>query len=648
MLWMAVLLGAAAAIALAVMARLETERIERQWIEAGQVVAETTEDSLEVSMLNNSPEDIRESVKNLEEGDLVESVTVYRRTGTPWVTSNPDLTLSEQARAALMSSMDEARTVDSSGEGNLSVFVPVEKHPECVGCHAEASDVLGAVEVRLDERPFQEDLVKSARTSLVFAAIPLLVGIVASVWAIRKSVLRPLADIGGAAEKLGQGDLSVRLPKYRGWELSEVATTFNDMATELEHQQRDLRETAEALRSDLGSMEEIQSLLTSGAGLGDVLRRAARNVGSALEAAGVAIWRVDAEGAAAVWGVQPPDGPTVERAAAEGVALTSAGDLASAPADAQVAWAVAPARVGERVLAVVGVLWDPSRVLAQSERDILVSLAGLVGVAVRNADLLESLQQKEQVLQGLLRKTLTVQEEERRRLSRELHDETSQVLSALIMNVDLLESQAPVDDASRTRIAAVKALAEEAARNLDRMLFELRPALLDELGLMPALRWYVAQMSDLWGIPIDFEGGKLERLPDHIELAAFRIVQEAVGNCVRHAQPQHVRVHVRMIDGVLHVAIEDDGVGFDAVEVAARARTGEAVGLEGMRERAEIVGGTFRVDSVPGRGTRVVAELPVPDGAEHAEGAGPVDERGDPGSDVLARPTRRDEGGELT
>lgn|GEM_PF-2011201 len=638
MLWMAVLLGAAAAIALAVMARLETERIERQWIEAGQVVAETTEDSLEVSMLNNSPEDIRGSVKNVEEGDLVESVTVYRRTGTPWVTSNPNTTLSEPGRVALMSSMADERTVTSAGQGTLSVFVPVPKGPECVGCHSEASDVLGAVEVRLDERPFQEDLVKSARTSLVFAAIPLLAGILASVWAIRKSVLRPLADVGEAAEKLGDGDLSVRLPKYRGWELAEVSSTFNEMAAQLEHQHRDLKETAEELRSDLGSMEEIQSLLTSGAGLGDVLRRAAGNVGSALEASGVAIWRADAGEAAAVWGTQPPDGPTVERAASEGVTATSAGDLASVPLETDIGWAVAPARVGDRVLAVVGVGWEPPGTLDQSERDMLASLAGLVGIAVRNAELLERLQQKEQVLQGLLRKTLTVQEEERRRLSRELHDETSQVLSALIMNIDLLESQAPVDDTSRARIGAVKALAEEAARNLDRMLFELRPALLDELGLMPALRWYVAQMGDLWSIPIDFEGAKLRRLPNHIELAAFRIVQEAVSNCARHARPTKVGVRVSAVDGTLHLEIEDDGVGFDALEVSARARTGEAVGLEGMRERAEIVGGTFRVDSVPGRGTRVVAELPVPDDGEVVE----------PGTDGLAQQATTSEGGELT
>jgi signal transduction histidine kinase len=613
MIWMAVLLGASSAIALAVMSRLETERMEQQWIEAGKIVGRTAEDSLEVSMLNNAPEDIRQSVKNVGEGDLVEAVTVYRRNSTPWVTSNPNLTLDEPTRAALLAAMDENRTVSSSGDSVLSVFVPVPKQAECVGCHSESSNVLGAVEVRLSEEPFRADLVKSARTSLVFAGIPLLVGIVLSVWAIRKSVLRPLADVGEAAEKLGEGDLSVRLPAFKGWELAEVSTTFNEMAGRLEHQATDLRETAEELRSELEGMEEIQSLLTSGAGLGDVLGRAARNVGSALEAAGVAIWRTGGGKPEAVWGTEPPDGDTVTRAEAEGVIVTSEGDLPDVPLERAVAWAVAPARIGGNVLAVIGVAWEPAQTLAESERDLFASLTGLVGVAVRNAELLERLQQKEQALQGLLRKTLTVQEEERRRLSRELHDETSQVLSALIMNIDLLESQAPVDQAARTRIGAVKSLAEEAARNLDRMLFELRPALLDELGLMPALRWYVAQMSDLWGFPISFEGSKVGRLPDHIELAAFRIVQEAVSNCARHARPTTVGVHVTSHDGSLHLEIEDDGVGFDVVQVAARARTGEAVGLEGMRERAEIAGGAFRVDSVPGRGTRVVAEIPLPD-----------------------------------
>ncbi|GIU98779.1 MAG: hypothetical protein KatS3mg014_0395 [Actinomycetota bacterium] len=392
-----------------------------------------------------------------------------------------------------------------------------------------------------------------------------------------------------------------------------MAETFNEMAERLERQATDLRATTEELRAELEGMEEIQSLLTSGAGLSEVLGRAAGQVAKVLGASGVAVWRPEGLAPEAVVGQGPPDGGVLRRVAEERGVLTSAGPLGKVSEGEPVGWAYAPACMGERCLAVIGVAWDPPKALDLAERELLGSLAGLVGVAVRNAELLERLQQKEQALQGLLRKTLTVQEEERRRLSRELHDETSQVLSALMMNIDLLESQVPVDEDARARIAAVKSLAEEAARNLDRMLFELRPALLDELGLIPALRWYVAQMSDVWGLPIEFEGARLGRLPDHIELAAFRIVQEAVSNAARHARPSRVGVRVGLRDRWLHLEVEDDGVGFDVMEVAARARSGEAVGLEGMRERAEIAGGTFRVDSVPGRGTRVVAEIPLPE-----------------------------------
>src|SRR3972149_2628913 len=106
MIWMAVLLGAASALALALMARLEGPRLEEQWTGAGRVIAEATEDSLEVSMLNNSPDDIRRTVRSVQEGELVDSVTVYRRTGTPWVSSNPDAELSSSAHATLLTSID--------------------------------------------------------------------------------------------------------------------------------------------------------------------------------------------------------------------------------------------------------------------------------------------------------------------------------------------------------------------------------------------------------------------------------------------------------------------------------------------------------------------------------------------------------------
>lgn len=620
-LWLGALLGLSAALTLFLMARFEGQRLEDQWTEAGLAMAQATEDTLEVSMLNDAPQDIRQAVRNVEEGELVEGVSVYGTDGEPWVASDAATQHSEIRHAALMSSMRDNAPTTAIEEESLSVFVPVEKEPECMPCHPESGPVLGAVEVRLDEAPFRAELAKSARASLVVAALPLFFGLLFSVSAIRRNVLRPLEEIDDAAERLGDGDLSVRLPRYRDREFGEVAETFNDMASRLERQAFDLRSTVDLLRSEMTVMDQIRSMLTEGAGLSEVLQRAAAHLGSALEASGVAIWEDAHREPSAEWGARLLEAATTQRTAAEGLSHSSGGFLTEVPEDAALAWVTVPARARGAVLGVVGVGWDPSRALARSERDLLEALAGLVGIAIDNATLLDDLQRKEDSMQALVRKTLTAQEEERRRIARELHDETSQVLSALLMNISMLESHAPPDADGKARVEAVKNLAEEAARNLDAMLFDLRPALLDELGLIPALRWYLAQIADAWGVEIVFEGGKTGRLPDHVEVTAFRIVQEAVGNVVRHASAKTATVHVAPgDDGWLVVSVTDDGIGFDPRSVAGRARTGESVGLMGMRERAEIIGGTLTIESSPGMGATIVARLPVND-TEHSASA---------------------------
>lgn len=609
-LWLALLLGASATLTLVGMAWFEAETLERQTFEAGRLLALASEGSLEVSMLNNSPEDVRRVVRNVEEGTLIGSVAVYGRDGEIWVSSSGEDGLDVARTGAFERAIRSGRLSSVLSGEMLSVFVPVENKPECAGCHDEGHQILGAVEVTLDEGPFRADLSRGARYSLYLAIVPLAAGIVASVWAVRRRLLKPLAQIGGAAAELGAGELDVRLPAFREWELDSVASTFNEMAETLQREAADLARTVEQLRSDMEGIEAIQGLLSSGAGLEEVLGRSAAHLGEALGAEGVRIWLTDPRRPEAAWGSPLPDEALVEPG--DGVAVaTSAGALeAVAPAE-RIAWAAAPARRGGRTLAIAGVSWDPPRPLGPAHRDLLSSLVGLVAVAVEDADLLVRIREKEESLQALLRKTLVAQEEERRRISRELHDETSQVLSALMMNVDLLESQVPVSGEHAGRLEAVKSLAEEAARNLDKMLLDLRPALLDELGPVAALRWYVAQVREVWNVPVEFEAGRISRLPEHLELAAFRIVQEAIGNAARHARAGRIRVQVAADQRTLRLTIEDDGVGFDVAEASARARGGEAAGLLGMMERAELAGGRLDVRSEPGAGTTVVAELPL-------------------------------------
>ncbi len=620
-LWLLALLGAAAAVTLGGLAWFQAQSLERQSQEAGYMVARSVENTLEVSMLHNARGDVQSAVSNVQRGTYIEDVAVYGRNGTPWVTSDGVTALAAAERAALARAIATGQQQSSQDGGTLSVFVPVPNQTLCQSCHHDQGPVLGAVGVTLDEGAALGDLVRSTRNSLLLAALPLLVGLVASLWAVRRNVLRPLVMVGNASERIAEGDLSARLPSFGSGEFESVSSAFNDMAGRLERHSEDLTHTVEQLRSDLEGMEEIQTLVVSGAGLPQILARTAGHLGPALGACGVGVWRGGSQEPEASWGsCLPPKDAVAEQQ--DGEIRTSAGPLASVSDGTKVSWAVVPAARGGRTLALMGAAWDPPRPLGTAERDLLISLAGLVAVAVENTELLDRLKGEEETLEVVLKKTFTAQEDERRRIARELHDDTSQVLHALMMNIDLLEQQLDAPPESKKKLRAAKSLAEQAGRNLDKVLFALRPALLDELGLFPALRWYAAQLREAFDKPIEFETESPRRLPEHIEVAAFRIAQEALSNAAQHSHADHIWAKVSAAGGTLVVDVRDDGCGFDTKEAAGRARSGQAVGLLGMRERAELLGGRISVESRPGEGTQILAEIPLPDAAG-PEAAGP-------------------------
>ncbi len=613
-LWLLILLGVSSAAALGGMAWFETHSQAARARETGETLALSVKNSLEVSMLNNAAEDLRFAVTNIKRDSSVESVTVHRLDGSVWISSNGD-TSGHTDGAALSSAVTENRVASSSRDGMLSVVVPVANRPACTGCHLTGEPVLGAVGITIDQRPFQEQLLASTRNSLLITAAPLLLGLILSIWAVRRSVLRPLSVVGDTAARLAAGDLHARVPALKGGEFRAVAQTFNDMASRLQDRATDLADTVRQLRSDLEGMEAIQELVAAGAGLREVLTRTARHVGETLAASGVAIWLAGRPESEATWGRPLGTLPWEE---APGQVNSSAGILTTVAPEEKLAWVIAPAIRDGTTLAYVGATWDPPQTLERAERELISSIASLVAVATANADLLERLHQKEASLETVLKKTLSAQEEERRRIARELHDETSQVLHALMMNIDLLETQTGTLEELRPRLEGAKALAEQAGRNLDKVLLDLRPALLDELGLVAALRWYVAQMRGAWGREIDFEAEGTRRLPEHVEVAAFRIAQEALANAVRHADASQIHVAVRATADILRIEVRDDGCGFSVTEASARGRAGDATGILGMNERAGLLDGRLLLLSEPGRGTTVTAEIPLVPALEQA------------------------------
>jgi signal transduction histidine kinase len=231
--------------------------------------------------------------------------------------------------------------------------------------------------------------------------------------------------------------------------------------------------------------------------------------------------------------------------------------------------------------------------------------------------LYRELRERDRARGRLLEKLISAQEDERKRIARELHDETCQTLSALVLKLE--RALAAPATASQAALADTKALAVRTLEEIHRVIYDLRPSVLDDLGLPAAIRWYADRMLTPRGISWRCEFGDLERrFAPEVEIALFRLVQEAITNIARHANAETVLVQASIKDDVLTIEIEDDGVGFEPASVVEADVRGRGLGLMGMRERVDLLGGTFHLDSSPGEGTAVRLTVPVAAEVAHA------------------------------
>ncbi|MGH7375595.1 MAG: sensor histidine kinase, partial [Candidatus Rokuibacteriota bacterium] len=209
-------------------------------------------------------------------------------------------------------------------------------------------------------------------------------------------------------------------------------------------------------------------------------------------------------------------------------------------------------------------------------------------------------------LQGLSGRLMEVQEAERRHLARELHDEIGQLLTGLRLTLDVPE---PAPASTRERLAQAQALVEELLDRIRLLSLDLRPSILDDLGLLPALLGHAERYTSQTKIQVHLEHSGLDRrFPPETETAAYRIVQEALTNVARHGRVDEVMVRLWATDEILGVQVEDHGEGFDPRMVLQAGRSG---GLAGLRERAALLNGHLTVETEPGRGVRLTAEVPL-------------------------------------
>lgn len=275
------------------------------------------------------------------------------------------------------------------------------------------------------------------------------------------------------------------------------------------------------------------------------------------------------------------------------------------------AHATLPLVVADRSLGVLGLGFREERVFNAEDRALMLALAQQAAQALDRARLYSEVQAARARLQNLSQRLLDAQEQERRHIARELHDEVGQVLGALKINLHVLRGQVAAPENSRW-IDDSMAMLDQLMQQVRALSLDLRPSVLDDLGLLAALEWYTGRLAQRSGLRIIFHDQVAGlAVPPDIATACFRVAQEALTNIVRHAQASRVIVTLNVHDGMLALSVQDDGVGFEVGASRARALGGASLGLINMLERVDLVGGWADISSSAGVGTEVWAYFPL-------------------------------------
>ncbi len=247
---------------------------------------------------------------------------------------------------------------------------------------------------------------------------------------------------------------------------------------------------------------------------------------------------------------------------------------------------------------------------------LLRAFTNLVAIALQNAQFFEQVRADQERLQNLSRRLVEIQEDERRQIAQELHDEIGQLLTGLKLQIDIqAENALPV---VQPHIQRSRELLDDLIHKVRQMSLDLRPSMLDDLGLLPALLWHFDRYTSLTQIKVQFYHSGVEdrRFAPQVEISAYRIIQEALTNAARYAGVSEVSVNLTASDSQLTLQIEDEGKGFSPAEVI---RGGQSRGLIGIQERVAYLNGELTIDSVPGWGTSLLVELPIPNEIRSAD-----------------------------
>jgi signal transduction histidine kinase len=531
-------------------------------------------------------------------------------------------------------------SLSDARQNDVLAFAPLMRAPWGVALRELEADVLAPT--------------REMTKRILLVAIPLFAGALFVAWITTRRVVRRIRELTLASERIALGDLNSVVEASGTDELGVLATAFDSMRDklktsheEIETLNRGLEERVERRTRDLYTIFETSQIAASTVDVDKLLGEIVARLVTVIRPADAgALYLSNEENLLAPCCehgystkvfekmVLSPGEGIAGQVFATGKAMlwTDQGEIAAmmtnlSPSNAAY-WKEASAGLPLATSTIGVPLMAQSRaigclVLDSFQRDqaftdfdlsLVQTIADRVAVAIENARLYEEVQRKEQLRGQLLEKLIVAQEDERRRIARELHDETGQSLTALAISLASAQERLPAKaNGAAEAIEQSKQLADKLLAEIRRLISDLRPTVLDDLGLVPALRRYASTHAPLVQIDIQFHvEGKRRRLSAQAETALYRMVQEAITNVVKHASAKGVVITLAFEERRVVVTVADDGCGFDVAQTLSASGPKRGMGLLGMRERVSILGGTLSVESQQsGAGTTLTISLPL-------------------------------------
>jgi signal transduction histidine kinase len=274
-----------------------------------------------------------------------------------------------------------------------------------------------------------------------------------------------------------------------------------------------------------------------------------------------------------------------------------------------------PLKAKDKVVGVMNVTSHTAGRFAADDVSLLSSIGDYLGTCIEQARLYDRLKRIGERYRALLQHALTAQEQERKRIARELHDETSQALTSLALSLQALigmaEMKGITDDEFMERLKKTHSYTVQAGNEIVQLMKELRPTLLDELGMPAAIHRYAKDTLQSKGINVSAEfKGTDERLQPEVEVTLFRVAQGAIGNILEHSEAKNTSIKLDCNDNECVLRIEDDGKGFNVNKLTQVSPSGRGAGVFTMKERVRLVGGRCNIKSAPGQGTKITIKVP--------------------------------------